>query len=147
LKRQQFTGINQSHSTTNTDTVTGTEPVPLVVTKSVCNAKEDVCDLVNGNGCLTLNEGKPNDELVYRVEFSSLYSTLYNVAVIDNVPVNTTLKPSSISVVAQPPGMNCVIAEPSDQTQSNFTGTVKWECSGQVGASQSGVVAFSVLIN
>jgi hypothetical protein len=147
LKRQQFTGINQSHSTTNSDTVTGTEPVPLVVTKSVCNATEDVCDLASGNGFLTLNEGKPNDELVYRVEFSSLYSTLYNVAVIDNVPVNTTLKPSSISVVAQPPDMNCVIAEPSDQTQSNFTGTVKWECSGQVGASQSGVVAFSVLIN
>ena len=143
----EFSGIGQSHSNVNSDTVTGTEPVPLVVTKSVCNATEDACDLASGNGFLTLNQGKPNDELIYRVQFSSLMSTLYNVAVIDNIPINTKLKPSSISVVSQPPGMNCAVAEPLDQAQSNFTGTVKWQCTGQVDPSQSGVVAFSVLID
>ncbi len=142
-----FSGVAQSHSNTNTDMVTGIEPVPLVVTKSVCNVTEDTCDLVNGAGFLTINDGKPEDELIYRVQFSSLVSTLYNVAVYDNVPANTKLKPSSISVVSQPAGMNCTIVEPIDQTQSNFTGTLKWECTGQVDPSQSGVVAFSVLID
>ncbi|MEE9335279.1 MAG: CCXG family PEP-CTERM protein [Granulosicoccaceae bacterium] len=142
-----FSGIAQSHANTNTDMVTGAAPIALVLVKSVCNATTGACDLVSGNGFTSSNEGKPDDELVYRLEFSSLVSTLQNVAVLDNVPAYTKLKPSSISVVAQPPGMNCTIAEPVDQSVTNFTGTVKWQCTGQVDASQSGVVAFSVLID
>ncbi len=142
-----FSEIAVSHANTNTDTVTGTAPIALVLTKSVCNASQDACDLASGNGFATTNQGEPDDELVYRLEFSSLVSTLHNVAVLDTVPAYTKLKPSSISVVTQPPGMNCAITEPADQSVTNFTGTVKWECTGQVDASQSGVVAFSVLID
>lgn len=142
-----FNGIALSHSNTNFDTVNGAEPVALVLLKSVCNANESVCDLQSGAGFSETNIGKPNDELVYRLEFSSLVSTLSNVAVYDNVPAFTKLKPSSIAVVSQPSGMSCTIVEPADQTQSGFTGTVKWECDGQVQPTESGVVAFSVLID
>jgi hypothetical protein len=143
----QFNGIALSHADTNFDTVNGAQPVALVLLKSVCNANETNCDLNSGAGFSETNIGKPNDELVYRLEFSSLVSTLSNVAVYDTVPAFTQLKPSSISVVSQPSGMSCTIVEPADQTQSGFTGTVKWECNGQVQPAQSGVVAFSVLID
>ncbi|MBX2839614.1 MAG: CCXG family PEP-CTERM protein [Gammaproteobacteria bacterium] len=143
----EFDGIAISHTNSNTDTVNGSDPVNLVLHKSVCNATQSACDVTTGAGFVETNVGKPNDELVYRLEFTATMGALHNVSVYDKVPAYTKLKPSSISVVSEPAGMNCSVTNPADPSVPNFTETVTWVCNGQIEAAESGVVAFSVFID
>lgn len=120
---------------------------PIVLSKSVCNASTEHCNVTTGSGFGANKRGLPGDELIYRLEFSASSGNFFNLKVFDSVPEYTKLKPFSVEVVAQPQGISCNVTNPLDQSLENFTGTIHWACSGLTPDSRSGVVAYSVFID
>ncbi len=143
----QFTGIAVAHTNTNIDKLRGVDESGLVLSKSVCNVADSTCNVISGEGFTETTSGKPEDELVYRLEFEPTANTVHDVTVFDTVPAFTRLKPFSVQVVTVPAGMNCTIVHPLDQSTTYFTGNLQWTCDGQATVSESGVVAFSVVID
>ena len=143
----EFEGVASSHENTTNGMNNGAQISHMILLKSVCNATISYCDVVSGAGFQTEQSGKPNDEMIYRLEFISQLDQLQNVTVYDALPPYTTLKPFSAAVVIEPTGMTCSIDEPLDQSVPGYNGALKWNCSGQIAESHSGVVAFAVYID
>ena len=142
-----FESVARSHENTTTGTNNSAQTSHMILLKSVCNATISSCDVLSGAGFHTEQSGKPNDEMIYRLEFISQLDQLQNVTVYDALPSYTTLKPFSAAVVIEPTGMTCSIDEPLDQSVPGYKGALKWNCSGQIAESHSGVVAFTAYID
>ncbi|MBX2824283.1 MAG: CCXG family PEP-CTERM protein [Gammaproteobacteria bacterium] len=140
-------GISVTHSLSNEDLVNGELPTELALQKSVCNASRVACDITTGAGFTTNNDGAPAEELIYRVTYTSPVATLSDVSVFDEVPAFTTLKPLSISVVSEPAGVSCAVTQPTDQSTAGYVGAIEWQCQGPVQPTESGVVAFTVVVD
>jgi len=145
--RTDFTGSDIVINLSNTDEIEAEVVRKLTLEKQVCNASRDSCDLISGAGFRADNVGAPTEELIYRIRFVARSNNLNNVRVHDVVPDFTELKPSSITVAAQPTGVDCQVVEPLDQSISGYTGAIEWHCLGEVDRNRSGIVGFSVLID
>jgi len=143
----ELQSIGLTHSLSVEDLINGELPMELDLNKTVCNVSRGPCDIASGAGFSAANDGAPNEELIYRVTYSSPAATLSDVNVYDEVPAFTTLKPLSISVISEPAGVSCTVTQPADQSLPNYAGPIEWQCVGPVQPSESGVVAFTVLVD
>ena len=143
----EFTGVDKTAINTNLDNIVGQIPMQIVLLKEVCNASKNNCDIISGQGFSATATGAPNEELIYRMRFSSEKAALNDVVVSDIVPTFTTMKPNSAQISAEPSGVTCAVTQPQNLNETQYTGNIEWSCDGTIQPAQSGIVSFAVIVD
>ena len=143
----RITDLNLTLQSTNFDEITGLQPSELVLEKRVCNLTGDVCDVVTGSNFSYYNAGLPGEKLRYKVTFHAENDSVSELTVTDSVPAFTTLEPQSISMQRTPAGVSCNLVSPTDQSVSDYKGTIEWNCNGTVNPMDEGIMTFTVVVD
>ena len=131
----------------NTDRVTITDDNGLVLTKSVCNATTDTCDLATGAGFSPSNTGAPGDLLIYRIGFEAPGpEPVTDVVIFDRTPAFSALSASVPSIDPQTTALSCALTVPATPA-AGYEGPLEWSCTGNLPPGSAGIASFEVRIS
>ena len=131
----------------NADRVTVTDDNGLLLTKTVCNATTDTCDLATGAGFSPSNTGAPGDILIYRIGFEAPGpEPVTDLVIFDQTPAFSALSATVPSIDPQTTALSCALNVPATPA-AGYEGPLEWRCTGDLPPGSVGIASFEVRIS